>query len=109
MVFGRISEKRSIVRVNIAEKRMRFSSPKSLAAAAPATAAPMVLAIVLSVSMAVIGSSISALRRWRCSAAEWPLLLSISTWLDETEYRTASHTEQSAETTMARETEMSNV
>lgn len=60
-------------RVKIAEKRIRFSSPNSFAAAAPATEAPIVFAIVLSVKIAVIGSSISALRCWRCPAAECPL------------------------------------
>jgi hypothetical protein len=109
IVLGRISEKNSIERVKIAEKRMRFSSPNNLAAAAPATEAPMVFAIVLSVKIAVMGSSMSALRCRRCSAAEFPLFLSISTWLDEIEYRTASHMEQSAETVMASDTEIINV
>lgn len=62
MVFGKISEKIRIDRVKTAEKRIRFSSPKSLAAAAPATEAPMVLAIVFRVSIAVMGFSISERR-----------------------------------------------
>jgi len=61
IVFGRISEKIKIARVKVAENNIRFWSPYSLATIAPATDAPIVLAMVLRVSMAVIGSSISAL------------------------------------------------
>jgi len=67
-VLGMISEKIRIVMVNMPENNTRFSSPKSLADAAPAIAAPTVLAIVFSVRMAVIGSLISARRSRRVLA-----------------------------------------
>ena len=53
--MGNISEKSRMVKVKNSENQIRFSLPKTAAAAAPATAAPMVLAIVFRVRMAVMG------------------------------------------------------
>jgi hypothetical protein len=58
MVLGRISEKRRITKVKKTENQIRLFAPKTDAAAAPATAAPIVLAMVFKVRIAVIGSSI---------------------------------------------------
>src|SRR3989339_466743 len=55
MVFGSISEKMSMTRVKQIEKRINHFCPKSAAAKAPLSAAPRVLAIVLSERMAVMG------------------------------------------------------
>jgi hypothetical protein len=62
MVLGRISENTRMTTVKPAANRAMCSAPKARAAAAPATAAPAVLATVFRVSTAAMGFSTSERR-----------------------------------------------
>jgi hypothetical protein len=109
MVLGIISDRRRIASVKTAEKRARFFSPKTTAAEAPATVAPTVWASVFMVRIAVMGLLISLRMVINRSAERCPFLLSISTWLAEMEYSTASMSEQINEMTRARKTAVTKV
>src|SRR5690606_7794716 len=105
-VFGTISVKSSTVNVNARVKIQSGASGNTPPKEAPATDEPAVLAIVLSISTAEIGMSISRLnaRRMR-PGVEFP---SASTSECRTDRSTASEIEQTNDTTSAETTARTN-
>lgn len=109
MVLGRISDRTKIKRVKTTENAVIQRLPKTSRAIAPLIEAPIVCAIVLSVRMAAIGSSMLERRRTSSLPAGCFCSSKSTTWACVIESRVASRIEHTNEMAIETETTRTSV